>query len=86
VRSYLLAAPPTVQVQEHVQVTAQLPEAVHGGTEGPDVARWEIGADHVPEQGADQEAQACVLLRHLVGFSQSHDLMVYLRGQQRREA
>ncbi|KAG7216680.1 hypothetical protein INR49_021029, partial [Caranx melampygus] len=82
---YHLHVPPAdaVQVQEHVQVTAELPEAVHRRAERLNVAFWEISSSDVLEQRADEEAQPAVLLCELIGFSQGGETFTYtlLSGQ-----
>lgn len=72
-----------IQVQDHVQVAAQLPEAIHRGAKRFDSAFWEICSCDVLEQGADEEAQPAVLLRQLISFRQGDYLLLYLEDIQK---
>ncbi len=83
---YHLCISPTdaIQVQNHVQITAQLSKAVHRGAKGLDGAFWEISSSNVLEQRADEETQPAVLLCQLIGFCQGRYLLVYLRAEEKK--
>lgn len=79
---YRFRVPPTdaVQIEEHVQVTAELPKAVHRRAEWSDGAFWEIGNRYVFKERADEETQPDVFLCQLIGLGQGDYLLLYLRG------
>lgn len=80
-RHYHLHVPPAdaVQVEEHVQVAAQLSKAVYRRAKRFDGAFWEISSSNILEQRADEEPQPAVLICDLILFSQGDYLLVYLR-------
>lgn len=56
------SATDSVQIQEEVQVTTQLPKAIDRRTKRPDSAFWKKCSRNVFEEGAHQETKSDVLI------------------------
>lgn len=54
-----------IEVQNHVDITAQFAEAVYSGAKRPDDTFWEICSGYVSKQRTNEEAQTDVLFCEL---------------------
>lgn len=67
-----------IQIEEHIQITAQLTKAVYSGAERSDNTFRKVSSSDVSEQRTDQKTKTDAVLCQLISLGQTLYLLIYL--------